>query len=251
MNSTQVEAYITQGFTVLRGVLGSEETTRLRQECRRLWEAVKDDVAGSRLQFRDRVNGGRAADRIDPILDISPVMQDLVRDRRIVNLVEQVLGGRAEIFKDKLISKWPGMNGYKTHQDYAYWSFVGDVPPDHLVSALLPLDQFNSTSGAVEFFPRLHGRLLDPSPEHPLDVDETKIDLTTGLILDLEPGDVALFHSLTPHRSSVNLSEHNREALYFTFVRSGHGDLYERYYSDRAPDWLDPKNAGRVASRNQ
>lgn len=124
------------------------------------------------------------------------------------------------------------------HQDYSYWNFVGDIPFDDFVTVLIPLDPFTPMSGSIEMFPKLHHHRLEGPAEQKLDVDESKMDLSKGVILDLSPGDISFFHSMTPHRSSINKTRHNRESLFITYVKSEHGNLYDSYYSGRATDFL-------------
>lgn len=234
----QASQYWRDGCLVIKDCYTSEEIRCWRKECRRLWESVEVDKSNPRIQWREHADGDEVADRIDPVLDISPEFQHLANDERLLKIVSDVLHTEPEIFKMKLISKWPGTAGYKMHQDYTYWAFVGDVPSDHFVNVLIPLDKFTATSGATELFPGLHDHRLDPPPDEPYDVDEEKMDLSQGMILELNPGDIALFHGMTPHRSGTNTSDHNRESLFITYVRAGHSALYERYYAGRQ-QWLD------------
>jgi ectoine hydroxylase-related dioxygenase (phytanoyl-CoA dioxygenase family) len=117
------------------------------------------------------------------------------------------------------------------HQDYPYWSFVGDIPFDDFVNVLIPIDPFDRDRGATELFPGYHHAILEGPPDEPL--DDKAVDNNAGVLLTLSPGDVCLIHPLTPHRSGPNVSSKNRESLLVTYVRAGHGNLYERYYRRR------------------
>ena len=223
-----VSEYREKGFLTLNGICSLKEIRSWQEECRRLWDSVEVSEDNPRIMWRDRVNGGRVADRIDPVLDISPVFERLTADSRFVRAAADVLDGDPEIFKSTLISKWPGTTGYKLHQDYPNWSSVDDAPSDHFVNVLIPIDPFDAGSGATEVFPRHHHVVLEGPPDET--IDETAIDFGDGVTLALAPGDVALIHSLTPHRSGPNVSTRNRESLLVTYVRAGHGDLCGSYY---------------------
>lgn len=241
LTDSQIDGYRCEGFIVIRSVLQPGEVDILRGECRRLWSTIDLTKENPRLQRRETVDGATIADRIDPVLDLSPLFQQLVADPRLTVPVEQALDANAAVFKVKLISKWPGTAGYSIHQDYPYWSFVGDVPPDHFVTVLVALDLFDSKSGSTEMFPGLHQCRLGAPTDSPNDVDETLVDLRTGVILEMNPGDIALFHSLTPHRSGPNRSERNRESLFITYVRDHEGNLCSLYYAKRPDIWMDPR----------
>jgi ectoine hydroxylase-related dioxygenase (phytanoyl-CoA dioxygenase family) len=236
LTPNQIGEYRRTGFLTLRGICSLKEIRSWQEECRRLWDSVETNEDNPRLQWRDRADGTRVADRIDPLLDISPVFDALARDQRFVRAAADVLDADPEVFKAKLISKWPGTAGYKMHQDYRYWSFVGDVPFEDFVTVLIPIDPFDAESGATEMFPGYHDRFLDGLPDERRDVDESKMRLRDGVVLTLSPGDIALFSATIPHRSGTNRSKNNRESLFITYVRSGHGDLYARYY-EKGPDF--------------
>jgi len=217
-----VNEYREKGFLKLSAICSLKEIRSWQEECRRLWDSVEIRDDNPRLHWRDRVDGGRVADRIDPVLDISPVFDRLTHDDRFVRAAADVLGGDPEVFEAKLVSKWPGTAGYKLHQDYPNWSFVGDIPFDDFVNVLVPIDPFDIDRGATEVFPGYHDRILDGLSEAP--VDESKVNMREGVVLALAPGDVALIHGLTPHRSGPNRTTKNRELLLVTYVRAGHGD---------------------------
>lgn len=241
LSEAQLAQYRRDGFLVLPGGLARDEVDALRSECRRLWSVIDSSASSPRVQRRETLHGGITTDRIDPVLDMSPAFQRLAADARLVRLAAQVLGALPAVFKVKLISKWPGTTGYKMHQDYTYWSFVGNVPPDHFVNVLVALNMFDGESGGTEMFPGLHDRRLAGPPDSPNDVDEALIDLRTGVVLNLDPGDLALFHGLTPHRSGPNRATHRRESLFITYVHAADGDLYGRYYADRPSGWIEPR----------
>jgi hypothetical protein len=98
----------------------------------------------------------------------------------LLDIVDALLDGPARVFKAKLISKWPGTEGYGLHHDLPYWS-------------------------------------------------------------GLEPGDLALSHAPTPHRSGPNRSPHNREGLFLSYARTEHGEVGAEYYRRCAPGWSDPQ----------
>ena len=143
-------------------------------------------------------------------------------------------------FKAKLISKWPGTGGYGLHQDYPYWTGVEHVPPDAFVTAMVALDDFTPHAGAVEWFPGLHRSVLPGHPENPLDVDPRSIANAPSEMLEGHGGDVIWFHALLPHRSEPNRTQHNRQALFLTYITAEKADLSQVYYRKRPVDFMDP-----------
>ena len=222
LTAQQIEEFWHTGHFVVRGLTSIKEVRSWQEECRRLWDSIEVTEDNPRLHWHDRATEGRVADRIDPLLDISPVFQRLTGDARFVRSAADLIDGDTDVFKACLISKQPGTTGDPLHQDYPGWPDAGDIPPDDFINVLMPIDPFNLDNGAIELFPGYHRFLLEGPSEEPRDVDESRIDLSKGVMLTLNPGDYVLFHGLIPHRSGPNRTARNRESLFITYVRSGH-----------------------------
>ena len=213
----QFEDYRQRGFLTLPGICSLKEIRAWEEECRRLWDSVEVSDDNPRLRWRDRLDGLRVADRIQPVLDISPVFERVSRDDRFVKAAADVLDGEPEVLTAVLESKWPGTTGQTLHQDYTQWTFDRELPYDDFVKLLIPIDPLDASSGAVEVFPGYHQRLLGGS------LDQSEVVAHKGTVLTLAPGDVGLIHGLTPHRSGPNRTSKQRELLLVTYIGAGHG----------------------------
>jgi ectoine hydroxylase-related dioxygenase (phytanoyl-CoA dioxygenase family) len=224
----EIDGYRRDGFLIRRGYFGAGEVARWTAECERLWQEVSNDLRNARVQWRDRVDGGRVADRIDPVLDLSPAYRELADDPRLLGAAELLLEGTAAVFKAKLITKRPGTAGYGLHQDYPYWEPLG-LPADAYVNVLVAFDQFDEASGATEVFPGLHRAKLPAAGDAPLDADASAVEGRPPVLFELEPGGVVFFHSLLPHRSAPNRGNRPRRGLFLTYLPSRHAGLDVRY----------------------
>jgi len=224
--------YWRDGYVVLRSRFGAGEIAAWRVECDRLWSLMDADPDTARVQWRGHVRHGQIRDRIDPVVDISPVFAALAADPRIVAPVREVLRAEPGLMKAKLITKRPGTAGYAMHQDFPYWAPLG-IPADDLLTLQVSIDPARPDSGAVELFARLHHGRLESRPDEPLDVDQSRMDLNRGEMAELAAGDLLLFHSLTPHRSGPNTSPGPRRALFLTYTTTAHGDVYGRYHEQQ------------------
>jgi hypothetical protein len=82
------------------------------------------------------------------------------------------------------------------------------------------------------------------------DLPESAVDLSAGVVLDLAPGDVALFGGFTPHRSGPNRSGHWRRLLYLSYnASSDGGERRESHYAEFR-SWLQDRYAehGRTST---
>ncbi len=223
-------SYRDKGWMLVRGAFTAAEAEAWRDECDRLFALPLE--AGPRVQTRRHVGGGAVIDRLDPVVDISEVFRNLAADPRILSAAAAAIGAPVALLKDKLIVKRPGTHGYGLHQDFAYWTELG-YSADEIANVLVAIDAANREHGAVEFFPGLHLGLLPPAPDEPLDVDEAGVDLSAAEPALLAPGDLVVFHSLTPHRSAPNRSRCPRRSLYLTYLPATRGDAWHTYYATR------------------
>jgi hypothetical protein len=218
-----------EGYVLLPGGFESDEIAAWRAESDRLWASLEADPDTPRVQWRGHARLGQIRDRIDPLVDISPLFAELAGDPRLLAPVRAVLRAEPVLMKAKLIAKRPETAGYTLHQDFPYWAPLG-IPADDLVTLLVSVDPATAQNGALEVFPRLHHAPLPAHPDQPLDADETRLDPRDALLAELDAGGLLLFHSLTPHRSGPNRSPTDRRALFFTYTTTAHGYVYQRYH---------------------
>jgi ectoine hydroxylase-related dioxygenase (phytanoyl-CoA dioxygenase family) len=222
--------YTRKGFVKLGSVFSTAEINAWSDEAERLWTLPEiNDSDNFRVDWRCDSNGKRVPERLDPVIDISPLFSHLSQDSRILSVVRHLLGEKPVLFKDKLIIKPPGVDGYPLHQDFAYIDFLGFEGAQQL-TVCIAIDATEDTAGPIEFFPDLHHRRLPSPAERPGELDDSEVDVLSGEILTMQPGDMVIFSSLCPHRSAPNKSDSPRRLLFFTYNTESAGDLYETYY---------------------
>ncbi len=226
----RMRQYEDDGFVTVPSVFSQAQVAQWATEIDRLWSNAADGVYGRSRQTRGHADGGEVWDRLDRPIEHSSLFRRLAEDERLLALIRPVLGGRVQLFKDRIIVKHPGTRGYGLHQDYPYWAALG-IPADQIVTAMLSVDPTTSENGAVEVFPGLHRSRLPAPPDDPLDADPSSVDLSQGVLADTEPGDVFLMHSLTPHRSAPNRSSRSRRIVSFVYTTEGHEDARERVFA--------------------
>lgn len=170
------------------------------------------------------MNSTPRSDRLDPVIDLSPLFAATARSAKLRGLAEELLGGPPEFFKDRLVVKHEGAIGYGPHQDGAYWQGYG-VPCDRFVTLAIHLDPAAEANGAIECTDGQHLGLLT-EPGIVADPDPDLLAPFTPALA--RPGDVLAIHSLTPHRSGPNRTQASRRILFFVYALGSPG-LYERY----------------------
>lgn len=225
------QTYIDKGYLVLRGVFHSDEVATWRSELERLLRLDLVHKNNLRTRFRQIASGEWQIERFDPIIDISALFAAIAKNERILTSLQCLLDEDVLLCKDKLIFKFPYMSGYKLHQDYAWWQAITEPS---LVSVMIAVDGANKNNGALELFPNYHHCLYSiAGAQRDINAEEMRqIDLSSGELVETEPGDIIIFHCLTPHQSGINVSNQRRAQLYFTYSPTRLGDLYKEHYSD-------------------
>jgi hypothetical protein len=219
----QLRAYWTNGYIALRGLFSPAETAAWGAECDRLLNA--DFLSKNNIRTPFKHNSGDRPERIDPVVDISPVFAALAKDPRIVDVVAAIFRDKPLLFKDKIIFKAPGTHGYTMHQDQAWWQLC---PADDILSVSIQIDGANAANGCIEMFPGYHDRLLTPSGLRTnLRPEELALVATSkGEKIETRAGDVLIFHSLAPHQSATNTADVSRRSFYLTYSAARSGDHY-------------------------
>lgn len=227
-----VQEYEKHGFVVLRDVFRPEEIQALLAESDRLLDECKELISPNNLRCRYMAHhetGEQLFEVFDPVNDLSPVCERFCFDPRIVSAVSKLYGEPACLFKEKLIFKPAGALGYKLHQDIPYcWKGF----PRSFLTVLIAIDPSTKENGCTEVFSGYHDRFLSTDEFTYMLPDQT-VDVATRTYLELEPGDIAIFHGLTPHRSEANKSDQMRRVLYVSYTaQSEGGDQREAHYAE-------------------
>ena len=231
--AAELAQYRDSGFIVLRGVFAATEMVGFAAEADRLLieHAKLVDRNNLRCRFMPHVDSGEPLFEVfDPVNDLSSAFARLAADRRLLAIVESIYGEPASLFKEKVIFKPPGALGYDLHQDIPR-SWPGF--PRSFLTVLVPIDEATETNGCTEVFAAYHRDFLGPADNQSYMLPADAVDPSRGVKLLLAPGDVAVFHGLTPHRSAPNRTNRSRRAFYASYnARSEAGDQRARHYAE-------------------
>ena len=249
LDAAQIVQYQQDGFLVVRGVFPNERIVEIQAEADRLRQrADLIDTDNIRCRWQNDAETGECRfDCFDPVIDLSETCARAARDPRLVDVVGAIYGERACLFKDKLIFKAPGTLGYNLHQDYISWKSF----PTTFVTTIVAIDAADAGNGATEVFPGYHRQgCLTPKDGQYHQLANDAVDLSKGVVLDLAPGDVAIFSGYTPHRSGPNRSAQSRRLLYLSYhAMSDGGEQRDQHYAEFR-SWLQDRYAeyGRTST---
>jgi hypothetical protein len=241
--SHSLDKYRKLGYVHFEGFFAPSIMKAVKKNCELVLASIYSDP--SNIRSRYQYNSGIIPERFDPIIDIAPVLNALAEDSKLLEVVAECIGGSPKLFKDKLILKGPGTEGYPMHQDYAWWTqFCPD--PEALITVAIAIDKADTTNGALEMFAKPSEGLMATNRN----LNEREKELIVGRsspeIINMTSGDVLLLHSLAPHQSAGNFSVTSRRMLYLTYNKAAYGDLrsaYYEYYVNRERE--DDKNSSQ------
>jgi ectoine hydroxylase-related dioxygenase (phytanoyl-CoA dioxygenase family) len=231
MNNTftkqHLQKYWKKGYVILLDVFTKKEVQEFQAESDRLLSL--DIIHPNNIRTPFRQNSGHVPERIDPVIDISPVFLKIAKDKRLLEIGSAIFQDEPLLFKDKFIIKAPNAHGYPMHQDQAWWQLC---PADDVFSISIAIDPADKKNGCVEMFAGYHHEMLTPKGDIRQNISEKEMSqiCVPGEMIEMMPGSVAVFHSLTPHQSGTNFSNKYRRTLFLTYSASRSSHLRETYY---------------------
>jgi hypothetical protein len=222
-----VESYQRDGWLHLPAVLDGDQLRLLDDAVERLAASAASGVG---LHHHEQTDAGAVLARSEDFVDADPVFDELLRGELVASLLEPLFGEPPVLFKEKINYKHPGGGGFAPHQDAAAYRFV-----DHHISVMVPLDPATEASGCLWVATGFERGMLPTDGR-----GRIRSDVAATLAwrpVPLEPGDLLLFDSHTPHSSETNRTERPRRALYLTYNALSAGDHRDAYYADKRAEF--------------
>ena len=226
LTDAQITRFREDGYLVVENLLDADEIELLRS-------IAKADRALER-DADTRADGEGGAVRLVVRNDLpeDTVYGAIVRSRRIVLAMQQLLGDEVYHYHHKMILKEARVGGaWAWHQDYGYWYSNGCLFPD-MGSCMIAVDRATRENGCLQILKgshllgRLdHGKMGDQTGADPERVAVARERLER-VYCELAAGAAIFFHANALHRSDQNRSEHPRWAFICCY-NTKHNDPYK------------------------
>jgi len=148
-----------------------------------------------------------------------PAIAKFVTRPELVYIATQLLGPDCDLFWNQSVFKQPeGNKEFPWHQDDAY----APVTPSPYLTLWLALNDATPENGCISVLPGSHKRGLVPHKASPIGlVGHDAADPNQGVLVPVKAGSMAVFHSLTMHKSGVNSSQGPRKAYVIQYSKAG------------------------------
>lgn len=212
LSSEQQAVYQRDGYLLIRSLFDNDEMARL------LDYAKHDEALLASAYGRKDATGRetRLALWNQPGEDLYGMFS---RSPRIVDRMEQLLGGEVYHYHSKMMLKEPYVGGaWEWHQDYGYWYNNGCLYP-LLASCLIAVDRATKENGCLQVLVGSHqmGRFDHGKSGDQTGADPQRVEAALERLelrpIEAEPGDALFFHCNLLHRSDQNRSPHPRWSL--------------------------------------
>jgi ectoine hydroxylase len=235
LTSEQRQAFERDGFVLVKGVFDAVEAELLRT-------AMETDPQ-VRSNLYDRLDAAGKATRMVTWNHPGDSVYGLAaRSERVVNTMEDLLGGEVYHYHSKLTAKQPLEGGaWEWHQDYGYWYNNGCVYP-LMASVMVALNQCTRENGCLQVVKGSHliggidhgvmaGNQVGADPRR---VEEI-LKRHEIVYAEMEPGDALFFHCNTLHRSDQNRSPEWRWTVLFCYNAARNNPYVAHHHPSYTP----------------
>lgn len=205
------------GFFVLESVFSLEEMEEL---CRHI------DAFHQRQEEELKAQGGTIgisrANEISftPFLaEADETIKQFVLRPEFVAICTQLLSQDVDLYWNQLVFKAPeGNKEFPWHQDDGYTP----VTPSPYLTLWLALNDATPENGCISVLPGSHKKGLVPHEKTPIGLACYPSDSPDqGVMVPVKSGSIAVFQSLTMHKSGVNRSQGMRKAYIIQYSQAG------------------------------
>ena len=202
--------YQDNGFCIIRNVVDSESAKQIVAHVK--WLRIKyPNTRPEAFHHHMLIN--------------EPFIHHLIENKKILDIVEKIIGPNIALFGAHYIAKKP-IDGMPVgwHQDGSYWP----LEPMKVVSVWLAGTHSKKNNGCMQLIPKTHKkRLYKPSELKKMDsnkyvldlaIHPKKLDKSKVVDIELNPGDISIHNPFIIHGSNANKSKSWRIGLTLRYI---------------------------------
>ena len=212
MTPTQVEEFKTEGLVAFDTVFSSDEVQTFAAAYDNCLERLRQEQGLKNIRQGQLDDGTQTeVNQIRCAHLFHPVFADLVRDARILDRIETLIGANLRLILCQGLYK-PAHTGGEIgwHQDDYYFQVS---KPDAVVSCWMAFDDVTPENGCMWVIPRAHTQLWEHHNAEPNGFIMSDPDEPAAVAVPMSAGQIMFHHGATPHRTLPNTTDQPRRAL--------------------------------------
>ena len=206
-----------RGYTLIENVFTREEMDALAEQIEAHQRRHEDAIAEK--------GGTEGISRASEITftaflaENDDTIRQFVTRPEFIALTTPLLGPDVDLYWNQSVFKLPeGEKEFPWHQDDGYTP----VTPSPYLTLWLALNDATPENGCISVMPASHKRGLIPHAPSPIGlVCHSSDDPDQGVLVPVKAGSIALFYSLTMHKSGANRSLSPRKAYVIQYSVAG------------------------------
>ncbi len=216
VSADQASAYREDGFFVLENAFDAATVARLLEEIDPL-EAETETYLKRQPKGRHGISRAGEITFRPHLVTRSEYLKEFSRGRVFQGLVHDLMGADVRLYWDQSVYKKPGAaQEFPWHQDNGYTY----IEPQQYLTCWLALTDATLDNGCPWVVPGLHK--LGTLRHWPTEFGYQCLESPEGArALPLKAGSIAVFSSLTPHRTGPNITRTVRKAYIVQFAADG------------------------------
>jgi ectoine hydroxylase len=234
-SAAQAAAFAADGYVIIRQLFDQEEVALMAG-------AIEQDPDLQKSLYDRKDAQGKATRMATWNHPGDSVYGLAARSHRVVDTVEQILGGEVYHYHSKLTAKEPLEGGaWEWHQDYGYWYHNGCLLP-HMASVMVALDHATPENGCLQVIRGSHlvGRVEHGIiPGEQVGADPKRVEQMLQQMpleyVEMAPGDALFFHANVMHRSDQNRSPNRRWTVIFCYNAARNNPFIEHHHPFYTP----------------
>lgn len=228
---SEFEKFWDKGYLIIRNAFEEEEMQIVKRVV-----ASQDGMNQQVMNIQKRILAGERPSFETIFVWNDTAHEDIfskaVRSHKIMDRLEWFYDDEIYVYHNKVALKYPAVVGFSYHQDYAYWYGMGNLYPD-MAAAFIAVDESTRQNGCLKIIEGSHkvGRIdhvfrngVSDSGVCP-DRLAAILQRLPEVYVELNAGDVVVFHCNTLHGSEDNNSQSSRIALIGTY-NTKHNDPF-------------------------
>ena len=227
LSPEQIKSFDENGYAIVEDAFTSEEIEKVLEKIDPFEFNVTEALKG--------LDGGKffisRAEEITfttHLVTQSEELKEFSKHEVFTGICRDLVGDNVRLYWDQAVYKKPGTKDeFPWHQDNGY-TFI---EPQAYLTCWVALTDTDETNGCPCVMPGLHkkGTLHHETTEIGYEIP---LDSSDSVTLPLKAGSIAVFSSLTPHRTGPNLNEDIRKAYILQYAPEGSRRLISHSLSE-------------------